>query len=169
MFKTSSADRTVGDFLAEMERYLRLTSAAPGMYAEYASAYLGGEASRFWQALSASASEVMDWTDFKHHLTQAFDVVDEESAARAEFHELEMSKKEGVEAYYRAFVALLARMKIKPTVPDQIYKFRNGLTPHLQKITACDPSNNMQPFNSFEKLVRCALAHGKALNNKNDE
>lgn len=165
VFATSSADKTVGDFLAEIERYLRLTNAAPDMYTEYASAYLAGEASRFWEATLASASTrgvALSWMDFKERLTQAFDVVDQDGAARAGLYALEMSTKHGVEDYYRKFVALLARMREKPTVPDQIYHFRKGLTPSLWKVTACDASNHMKPFTSFDLLVRCALAHGKA-------
>ena len=171
-FSTSSADRTVGDFLAEIERYLRLSNADPDMYVEYASAYLAGEASRFWEATVASASTQgagLTWMDFKERLTQAFDVVDQDSAARAELYALEMSAKEGVESYYRKFVALLARMREKPTVPDQVYHFRKGLTSHLWRVTACDAGNHMRPFTSFKLLVRCALAHGKSMGGKHKD
>ena len=62
VFKTSTDARTVGDFLAELERYFRLTDVDPAKYVDYGSAFLAGlphgEASRFWEAISTTSATI---------------------------------------------------------------------------------------------------------------
>ena len=58
-------------------------------------------------------------------------------------------------------MTLMAKLEVPPTVPDQIYAFRRGLSKRLQRLTACDPANGMQGYTDFYRLANCALASGK--------
>ena len=159
VFKEPSARRTASDFIGEMEKYLRLTGCDAGSYVAVASTYLPGEAARFLDALQAS--EALPWLDFKQKLVQAFDAINEQDKARHDLFNLKMTEADGVETYYRRFMALLTKLAVQPSVPDQIYMFRQGLVARLQKLTAWDPSNGMQGYTDFAKLANCAIANGK--------
>ena len=165
VFREPTAQRTAGDFLSEMEKYLRLSGCAQSQYVALASTYLQGEAARYLDALQGSID--LSWPELKAKLIQAFDAVNEQDQAREEWHTMQMTEKEGIEAYYRKFMALLSKLDEAPSKADIIFQFRRGLTDRLRKATACDPSNNMQGYKDFDKLSNCAIAHGKALNGKN--
>ena len=124
-----------------------------------AATYLQGEAAHFWTALNSR--DELSWEDFRGKLVQAFDAIDEQEQTRWELFALRMNEPEGVEAYYRRFMSLMAKLEVPPTEPDRIYAFRRGLSKRLQKVTACDPANGMQGYSDFHKLANCALAHGK--------
>ena len=74
-----------------------------------------------------------------------------------------MSEKDGVESYYRKFIALSSRLKTQEmNKHEQMHRFRSGLTPRLQEATQCDPTNSMKRYTDFEKMARCAIANGKS-------
>ena len=109
-------------------------------------------------------SKGLTWEEFKDSLIQAFDALDEldeQEKARYTLFSLRMNETLGVEAYYMQFMTLMAKLEVPPTVPDQIYAFRRGLSKRLQRLTACDPANGMQGYTDFYRLANCALASGK--------
>ena len=92
-------------------------------YVDCGSAILAGEAFRFWEAISTTSARVFNWTQFKQQLAQAFDAVEQDSRARME--------KDGTETYHCKFLALLAKVKVKPLIPDHLHSFRIRLVSKL--------------------------------------
>ena len=159
VFKEPTAQRTAADFLSEMEKYLKLSGCDASKHVDLASTYLQGDAARFLDALNPLA--VLSWEEFKGKLTQAFDATREQDRTQQLWHELQMTEEEGVETYYRKFMALLTKLDVKPPPAFICYNFRRGLTTRLRNATKCDPKNRYQGFTDFDELANCAISHGK--------
>ena len=123
-FKKATAERIVQDFLSELNRYFAVIALPPGSMLAYASCFLKGEASIFFESMRVNLPD-LSWLEFKAAFINAFDAVDNEARARDQLHALSCKEKDGVESYCRQFVAVLARLPVgSMSEADRTYNIR---------------------------------------------
>jgi hypothetical protein len=135
-------------WLREMERYLGVTGAAPAAWVPFASTYLKGGASVWFNTLERRIQEG-EWDEFRAEFMARFSPLDAARVARAALRKLR--QRRNVAEYSTAF---LKQIELIPdmSVADQLEHYINGLHVRLaNEVDRQHPTTLQEAMNAAQR------------------
>ena len=140
-FSGSEDSRPIDVFLDSAERWLRFGAKSPPpveQWAMYASSLLTGQAEKQFSVVSRqSAIDLADmsWAKFCSIMKGAYSRIEQDFAARVEFHEIEQKHDQDVNSLVRTMRELISKMDELPDPKTQAFTLVGALREDIRKAT----------------------------------